>query len=941
MKHLIFLLATILLCSIQLRAQNGTVRGTVIDDKNAEAIIGATVRVEGTSQGTVTDIDGSYNLSLAPGTYKLTFTFLSYAGQTVSDIVVTADQVTVIDVRMLEASEQIQIVEVTAERTRNNESAMITLQKTSVTVLDAISAQTISKTGDNNTADALKRVPGVSIEGGKYVYVRGLGDRYTKTMLNGMDIPGLDPDRNTVQMDVFPTSLIDNLIVYKTFTPDLPGDFTGGVVDITIKDFPDRRIFEVGAGLGFNTATTFKKDFILYEGGKLDWLGIDNGTRKLPFSYDNNISSSLAILEDPKLEDYTRSFSNQLEAEKRNNFLNQSYYVSYGNQYNKEKRSYGFNFGLTYRNSYQFFEKAEYGEHLHDVDPNYLQFDEENFRTSKGALGINNVLWSGMLGGAIKSKKSRLTLQLFHTQNGEKAASEREQIDGIDQYESVADILSYSQRSISNVLVTGRHKLEKMEIEWKNSFTYSIIKDPDLRVMQFAKQDSVIVVETGGSSQTNRYFRDLNEINENFRVDFMVPFKQWSGLNSKVKFGVYETYKTRSFKSYVATLNSDGFVIENNADDLLLEENIWTPTNTDGTYVTGYQDKANTFDAFMNIAALYAMHELPLHEKLNLIYGVRLEKADLFFTGQRQQVFNPETDKFDNEHTLNELDVLPSFNLIYTPVENMNVRLTYSRTVARPTFKEKSLAQIFDPITEVTFIGNLNVEETHIDNLDLRWEYFFASGEMVSFSGFFKNFNDPIEIVAFSPVTPRDITPRNIDNAKAFGLELEVRKNFKFIHEKLEGLAFSANLSWIKSTTKMDSSEINGRNQWKKNGYTIDDTRAMFGQSPFLVNTSLSYTHPEIGLTATIAYNVQGKRLSIVGAGRTPDVYDMPFNSLNVKITQAWGKNKQYRLSFQAENLVGDDNLRQYEAYYDPTPAVFQRLVPGRSFSLGFSYVLR
>ncbi len=932
-------LLLLLVCFVGLAmAQNGTIRGTVIDDKTGETLIGVTVLIEGTSTGTITDLDGNYNLSAPAGTFTLVFSYISYASKNVTEVVVKPGEVTVIDLRLAGETEKIGEVTISAERTKNTDNALLTIQKNSTIVLDGISSQSISKAGDNDAAEALKRVPGVSIEGGKYMYVRGLGDRYTKTMLNGMDIPGLDPDRNTVQMDVFPTSLVDNIIVYKTFSPDLPGDFTGGVVDISTKEFQDRKQFNIGGSLGFNTATTFNRNFILYDGGKTDWLGFDDGTRKLPYDFSRTIDESYEIRRNPELEEIVRSFPTNLGVKKKSALPNQNYFVSFGNQYNRNGKSFGFNTGFTYRNSYQFYNKAEYGQYIHDADPTDLELDKENYRVSSGPLGINNVTWSGLLAAAYKTNKNKYTMQLFHTQNGESSGSFRDQFDGINQITTIAHILTYNQRSITNFLLTGKHQLKKLEMEWKNSLSYANIKDPDLRIMQFRVIDGDTTLEAGGSSSAARLYRNLNEITENFKMDFTLPFKQWGGLNAKLKFGVYNTFKTRNFESYRVRMVNNGLEIVGGPDFLLAEENIWNPENREGTYITGNQDLSNTFDASMNVAAVYVMNELPLNTNLNLVYGVRVEKADIYFTGQKQQVINMETDKFDNKRVLNELSILPSLNLIYNVVEKMNLRFSYSRTVARPTFKEKSLAQIVDPISEVTFIGNINLQQTNIDNLDLRWEYFFGTGEMISASGFFKNFTNPIEVVIFADYAPRDFTPRNVNNAKAFGLEVEFRKNFKFVHTKLEGLVLSINASWIKSVTELSEAELEGRNKWVKDGYTIPAKRAMYGQSPYLVNANLSYALPAIGLTATLAYNVQGKRLVVVGGGRAPDVYEMPFNSLNFKLSEVFGKKDQFKVSVQAENILGDDLVKQYETYYGAEPAIFQRLVPGRGFSIGFAY---
>lgn len=938
MKHPIISLFLLLASVTVSFAQNGTIRGTVIDDANGETIIGANVVIEGTSNGTTTDLDGNYNISLAAGTYSLVFSSISYSNKTVTDVVVTEGEVTVIDVRLGTNTEKINEVVVTATRTKNTENALLTIQKKSVTVLDGISSESISKAGDSDAAGALQRVPGVSVEGGKYVYVRGLGDRYTKTTFNGMEIPGLDPDRNTVQMDVFPTNLVDNIIVYKTFSPDLTGDFTGGIVDISTKAFPDTRTLNVSMKFGYNVITTFNNDFFLYKGGKTDWLGFDDGTRKLPFSYDTEISNLMEVTRNPELTEYTKALPKTLQIQKRNNFLNQSYSVSYGDQKNFKGKSLGFNIGLTYRNNYQYYDKAEFGEYKHNTDLTSNELDDQDFERSVGAIASNNVLWSGLLGGAFKLKEHKFTLQLFHTQNGESAASSRSIYDNFNNFNYVSNILTYTQRSITNILATGKHHFDKLDVEWKNSISLSNIEDPDLREMKFNVNGTDTVLNPSSGSVATRKYRDMSEFNENFRLDLTHEFKQWSGLTSKLKFGVYDTYKTRDFETYTVTLNNDGEHIQGGADWLLLDENIWTPENRDGTYIYGDQDLANTYQSSMNILAVYAMNELPISKAFNIIYGLRVEKADIWFTGQKQQVINPETDKFENGHVMNDIDFMPSVNMIYNVVENMNLRLSYSRTVARPTFKEKSLAEIKDFISNINFIGNLDVQSTQIDNLDLRWEYFFNSGEMVSVSGFFKNFTNPIEIVIYDVSTPRDLTPRNTDNAQAYGLELEVRKNFKFIHQKLEGLSVGANLTLVKAITEMSQAEIDGRKTWAREGQTIDTKREMFGQSPWMVNANLSYTNRELGLTASLVYNVQGKRLVVVGSGRRPDVYEMPFHSLNFKLSEQFGKKDQFTISFTATNLVSDDRLKEYRTDYGATPQIFSRFVPDRTFSLVFAY---
>ena len=256
---LLFSLIGLLVSSIVF-AQTGTIRGTVIDDATGEGLFGVTAVVKGTTLGTVSDFEGNFELKLEPGTYDLKISFISYETMTISGVNVVTDEVVVFGtLRLKESAQELEEVIVTAEVIRQSESALLTVKRKSANVLDGISAQSFRKIGDANAAAAIKRVSGVSIQEGKYVYVRGLGDRYTKSNLNGLDIPGLDPDRNTLQMDIFPTNLIDNIIVVKSFTADLPADFTGGVVNIETKDFPEERTLNVSGSLGYNPSMHFNR----------------------------------------------------------------------------------------------------------------------------------------------------------------------------------------------------------------------------------------------------------------------------------------------------------------------------------------------------------------------------------------------------------------------------------------------------------------------------------------------------------------------------------------------------------------------------------------------------------------------------------------------------------------------------------------------------------
>ena len=347
---------------------SGYVRGTVIDSYLGEPVIYAEVKILDLNLITLTDLDGRYSFELSPGTYTISVEYLGYDKKAINGVQIEDGSVELVDIWLDEENEVIEEVVVTAEQNKNNETALLTIQRKSPVVLDGVSAQTISRNGDSDAGQAMQRIPGVSVENGKYIYVRGLGDRYTKTTLNGMDIPGLDPDRNTIQMDIFPTALVDNIIVRKTFSPDMPGDFSGGVVDITTKSFPDKEQFDVSLGLEYNVGTTFNNDFLTYKGGKLDWLGIDDGTRALPSGYDYESGPYPdfinVVTDDPAIVDFTRQFNTTLNSYKSPAFLNTSFNASYGNQYSLGKNTIGFVTGFSYQNNNQHFENANYGEYF-------------------------------------------------------------------------------------------------------------------------------------------------------------------------------------------------------------------------------------------------------------------------------------------------------------------------------------------------------------------------------------------------------------------------------------------------------------------------------------------------------------------------------------------------------------------------------------------------
>ena len=911
-----------------------TIRGTVIDDETGETLIGVNVVIEGTTTGTTTDIDGNYTLKVKPGDYTLVYSYVSFASYKSEHIHLDGKQVFVMDVRMQSDEQMLEQVVVTARAVTNTETAMFTIQKKSSNLINGISSQTFGKTGDSDAASAIKRVSGVSIEGGKYIYVRGLGDRYSKSILNGMEIPGLDPEKNTVQMDIFPTNVIDNILVYKTFTPNLPGDFTGGMVDVKTMDFPTSKYVNFSGSLGYDTKTHFRDDFVLYNGSKADAVALGSQSRALPFSksYEPNRDIPAEIFYN------TNSLNKEIAAEESNNFLDQNYAISAGNQIDKNDLKIGYVVALNYKNTFDFRPDQKQSDIRIIAENNEQGYSLIEDISREGRVGVNTSLWSAMGSGSIKKNNNKIALKYLHVQSGEKLANSIIKNDFEENgFTSVITDLDYTQRMISNTMLSGSHLInDKVQVDWANALSFTSVDNPERTSSEFVLQDDQLLFTS--SSNLDKVYRELKEFNNNTKVDFEIPYKQWNDLKSKFQAGVSGITKMRDRETYTVTIGkSNNFSAElaeiENMNDMLVAENIVSPTNPEGYLIRNVQvDDENKYSSTINIVAGYAMTELPFHPKFKFIGGLRVEYAMMNYKGNDRL-----TGAAIDEKVLNSVQFLPSANFVYHATESMNIRAAYSRTLARPSFREKSESILYNPIDGTTFYGNLNLVETNIHNADVRWEYFFGRGEMVSVSGFYKKFFNPIEIEPLQNAGAYNLTAVNRDQADLYGIELEFKKNLSFIHDKLTNLAIGANFTYVQSKINLSEDQ---QEKYTLVGLEAPNSRTLLGQSPYTVNASIGYSNVEIGTEFNVSYNVKGKTLAIVGIGDIPDVYEQMFHNLDVKFSQAFGKTDQAKISLSARNLLAQRSQLNYE-YLDEMAGTFRSFSVGTSFALGFSYNIR
>jgi outer membrane receptor protein involved in Fe transport len=937
-------------------SQSGTIRGAVIENSTGEALIGATALIKGTTNGSVTDFDGKFEIKMPPGTYELQISFVSFETITITDVLVKSGEVTLLDgIRMKEAVHELEDVVVTAQVIRTSEAAMLTVKRKSPNLIDGISAASFRKIGDSDAADAAKRVTGVSVEAGKYVYVRGLGDRYTKTTLNNVDIPGLDPDRNSLQMDIFPTNLIDNMLVLKSSLAEMPADFTGGVVNIETKDFPDEKIFDISFSLGYNPSMHFNKDYLTYKGGTKDYLGYDDGARALPDEARNEtIPSPISGNSDEEVNTFLKKFNPVLGARNETSLMDYSFGVSLANQFAlKGVSKIGYIFSATYKNATKFYDDVVYGEYQRLIDPTIYELRYATIQN--GVVGERSALLGGLAGLAFKTRRTKIMATAMHLQNGESKASQffadnDGAAAGQSGYLASSDNLEYNQRGLTNLLLNGEHHNESgsWKIDWRISPTFSNIKDPDIRKTAFTLSNIDTAFSAGAGGNPSRIWRYLNELNLVGKVDVTKDHSLFS-RDAKLKFGVSHIYKERDYEILSYDMQFFGVQPDFNGDpNNVLNDEFLYPNGTVYYSSGNNTPNPNAYNSNVNNTGVYLSSEFSPVSKLKTIIGLRGEKYVQRHTGRDQAYASGDIQgrNLDNEKVLDAFDLFPSLNIIYALNDQQNLRLSYSRTIARPSFKELSFAQILDPITNRYFNGGLfpysdwdgKLTETRIDNFDVRWELFMQGGQLLSLSGFYKTFDDPIELVRIpEQATTTEYQPRNVGDGQLFGAELELRKTLDFVSPVLSNFIISGNFTVVKSEIEMTNKEFNSRKTYEKDGQTIENTRKMAGQAPYILNGGLAYDNPGLGFDAGFFYNVKGPTLFIVGAGLFPDVEAQPFHSLNFNLNKSFGAERKASVNLNVSNMLNDVREEMYTGFRAENQ-IFTSFSPRTAVSIGLKY---
>ena len=938
MKNVVLTGLALLLSATVALAQT-TIRGKVIDETGFE-VIGANVYLAGNmTAGTTTDLDGQFELKTdRSGSDTVVVSYISYNTERIP---VSLDGTTQALGEILLAEESVALADVVvvARQVTNTDRAMQTLQRKSLNTVNAISSQAFSARGDSDAASAVGRVTGVSIEGGKYVYVRGLSDRYSKSTLNGASIPGLDPNKNTVQMDLFPTNLIENIVVYKNFTPDLPGDFTGGLVDVTTKDFPEQLIVQASASIGGNTNAHFGDEYLDHAATGPYAFAAGAESRALPFdpaglpTRNDLITNPAEAI--PAARQATLDLNSDLVPFASTASPNHGLSFSVGNRKDVGGKPLGFIGGFTYNRAASGYSDGVQGRYkLTQLDANTLNQQ----RIVDDALFSDEVTIGALASASLKlNKLNKIGINAMHNRSGQQSTrlqSNGRVFDARGEYYE-ARTLSYTQRTLSTVQLRGEHatgtELEDYSFDYTLAGTLSGMEQPDLRFSNnFYDLDAEgnqidHFIEAAEDILPTRFSRSMEETNLDGHFNLRRGFTQWGGQEAYLKAGGGYLTKQRSFRENTIRYQNENQGNVADFGSFVDATNVIGGDNgTNGVYVSDFTQVGNQYDSEMGIGHAYLMSELPLTPRITSVIGARAETTTLDFTSLDVRA------GLDNTRLIEELDVLPSASFVYnTEDELSNLRIGYSRTLARPTFREVAPVAIYDEVINAFVLGNEQLDRTLIDNIDLRYEKYSQGGDMASIGGFYKQFSNPIELTINPQAQNLELQYRNVEQAQLYGAEVEFTKQLDAI---APGLSVGGNFTYVVSAVDIPELELQTIRALNPEA---EETRPLFGQSPYIVNAFLNYGNDK-GLAANLTYNVQGDRLAIVSRGGTPNVYERAFHNLTAKVSVPVAE--RLAVNGRVSNILG--STRRFTQDYRGTDYVFQSFSPGRNFSVGLNWKL-
>ncbi len=866
----------------------GRIAGRIMNATTGEPIPGAQVTVLGTSIATITVWTGQFELTGVPvGRWSISVRAIGYTPKTIADLDVRPDSTIPLDVSLGAAIVQLEGVTVTAAQERGSVNAALDQQRTSSQIVNAVTAEQMSHSPDGDAGEAVRRVSGVTVQDGKYVFVRGLGERYTTTSLNNARIPSPEPDRKVVPFDLFPSSLLESITTAKTFTPDQPGDFSGAAVNLKTRDFPLERHASISLAGGGNTAAT-GRDLAQAPTVGNEWLGQPGRERRLPGPAQAiDRPSDLATMSPAQVNAVIGSFRNAWSSHVRQGSEAGTLSLSVGGRADAAPVPLGYLAAFTYSNSQDVRRDERRALAVSGGGPGLTRAQNAYF----GGTTTAGVLWGGLLNLSAQLG-ARATLA---TQNTFSLSADNQAIHlagANEEFASEFDItrLTFTQRLVRSNQLSGQVQLgDRHHIDWAVTSSGVRRYEPDrsdlvyLAQVDSARATSQPLSWWGGPRSAVRTFSDLHEsgteLAANYRLSFGSPARPHAVKVGADYRSVHRASDSRSFD-----------VINNDLSDT--ERSQPAETIFDGSYAAAgrlllfLDANGGHYTATDRLAAGYGQLELSLGERLRLIGGARVEDAQLHV-----QSLTAQGDSASPR--LHNVDVLPALALTVRLSPKQNLRLSASQTLSRPEYRELSPVPYADILGGLTVFGNPGLRRALIRNLDARWEWYPGPSEVISVGVFAKQFDHPIEKVIVAQTGASALSFVNAAGASNVGVELELRRNLSMLSPSLLPLTVFTNATFMRSRIRPGNDSI---------ASNTSANRPMMGQAGYVVNAGLSYASANGRIIATAFYNVVGRRIVEVGQQPLPDAYELPRHVVDATVQTQLGP--RLALKLDAKNLL-------------------------------------
>jgi hypothetical protein len=945
---------------------SGRIAGKVVDGKN-EPLPGVTVMLPG-GQGTTTSVDGTYELALAPGTYSLTFSFISFESRKITDVIVKEKGITPLDVVMKSSGSRLKEVTVTANYRKASVEGLYALQKNNPSITDGISAEQIARTPDKNTGEVLKRVSGLATVDNKYVVVRGLSERYNQAVLNGQVMPSTELNRKNFSFDIIPSNMIENITVVKTITPDRSAEFGGGLVEVNTLDIPTENFLNISAGLSYNDKTT-GKDFLSLPLSGSEYYGKVAKNRFLLGTLDWKDRSDIVDKFNNEGKNAPNQFSNNWGITKFNAPVSPNYQAGFGHVFRLGGgRQLGVIASASYRNTMATQDVILGRDGFHE-----LAGSATNSMIFKGSrYGLTTNL-GGMIGVGYRTEKSRLAFQSMYLRT-----LDQQFILGVGANDKGPNTLGLYDLAMQTTLwqnqLRGEHAIGQkgIKLKWMGSYLKLDRQKPDNHLLLAEEVKQVEGAPKNGYNIRNvtsnfsegavRWWSRALENNYNWDVSLSVPFKFNAGnvfLNNTLKAGYAGWSKDRLFFVVNATTN-----FENHSQNYIPLAQAFTPEHNVSVSVSPFGDNFKKRTAALH--AMYAMLDNKIGDKFRLVWGLRAEFYNLNKVNDNLDStvakFSRSGQGLDFSDLMNKEPnwrFFPSANLTYSLTPSMNLRLAYSESIIRPDLRDLSYFREYDFELGGMYLGNI-VRSTTIRHYDFRYEWYPGPGEILSASLFYKHLSYPMEI--YQEDLNKLFELKNSKSAKNYGIELEMRKSLRFTTVPvLRDITLYANFTYLDASVKPMLTEIgldsvNPKRVVMKEKVEKEVKRPQMGASNFMFNAGIYYDKQY--LFASLLYNSVTNRVYLPNAAYQLSLMERPLQSMDAQVGVRLLKNKAeiklnvanilnsyaviYRKSFtQAET----EDIRNGKApgksqmnYKSGVDLLNYKASPGRTYSATVSY---